>query len=222
MLNTLKASAWSAAHALGYDIHRSPDLRTVALASSLGTPRTGRHGFRPGQAGTAPRGARPLRAGPGRLRQQRPGLGQRRAAGRGDRGQRARRAAHPVARAPLGGKAPQRLLHDRARRGRGPDPHRHHGGARRGAVGDQRPQVVHLQRLGGRLPHRDVCHQPRRPSLCGLLHGPRPHRHARGRHRAGRADHGAPLPPLREVRGPLRDHLPRRARARREPRGQRG
>ena len=36
MLNTLKVSAWSAAHALGYDIHESQDLRTVALASSLG------------------------------------------------------------------------------------------------------------------------------------------------------------------------------------------
>ena len=36
MLNTLKVSAWSAAHALGYDIHKSQDLRTVALASSLG------------------------------------------------------------------------------------------------------------------------------------------------------------------------------------------
>ena len=36
MLNTLKESAWSAVHALGYDIHRSHDVRTVALASSLG------------------------------------------------------------------------------------------------------------------------------------------------------------------------------------------
>ena len=30
-LNTLKASAWSAAHALGYEIHKSQDLRSVAL-----------------------------------------------------------------------------------------------------------------------------------------------------------------------------------------------
>ena len=36
MLNTLKESAWSAVHALGYDIHKSQDVRTVALASSLG------------------------------------------------------------------------------------------------------------------------------------------------------------------------------------------
>ncbi len=79
-------------------------------------PRARGHGLRPGPAGPAPRGARPLLLGAGGLRQQRPGLGQRRAPGGGHRGQRARGAAHPVARAAPGGQAPQRLLHDRARR----------------------------------------------------------------------------------------------------------
>ena len=53
--------------------------------------------------------------GAGRLRQQRPGLGERRAAGRGHRPVRPRGPARAVAAAPLGGPAAQRLLDDRAR-----------------------------------------------------------------------------------------------------------
>ena len=60
----------------------------------------------------------------------------------------------------LDGTHAQRVLHDRAG-GRGrPDHDRHHGGPGRGRVGDRRPQVVHLQRLGGRLPHRDGVTNP--------------------------------------------------------------
>ena len=49
------------------------------------------------------------------------------------------------------------LLHDRARERRlGPALHSDHRHPRGRRVGDQRAQVVHLQRAGGRLLHRDV------------------------------------------------------------------
>ena len=49
------------------------------------------------------------------------------------------------------------LLHDRARPCRiGPALDRDRGRPRRGRLGYQRPQVVHLQRDRGRLLHRDV------------------------------------------------------------------
>ena len=108
-------------------------------------------------------------------------------------------------------------------RRRRPDAAHDAGGPRRRRVGDQRPQVVHVERLGRRLPHRDGRHQPRRAPVPGQLDDHRAHRHAR-------ASTSCATSPTMEhpddgtgaVRRSLGDHLPRRARAVREPRRQRG
>ena len=62
------------------------------------------------------------------------------------------------------GQARVGLLDDRARRRRlGPPLAADHRAPRRRRVGDQRPQVVHLERQAGRLLHRHVPHRgPRR------------------------------------------------------------
>ena len=78
-------------------------------------------------------------------------------------------------------------------RRRRPHDARRRGEARRRRVGDQRPQVVHVQRLDRRLPHRDGRHRPRRSPVPGALDDRRPDdRHAGRRHRARHPDDGAP------------------------------
>ena len=118
--------------------------------------------------------------------------------------------------------APLRLLDDRARRRRRPHAARHHRGARRRRVGDQRPQVVHVQRVDRRLPHRDGGDQPGRAPVPGQLDVHRPRRHPRGGDRARRADDGRAAPRHRPVRRPRRDPLQGRAHPVREHRRRRG
>src|ERR1700728_3714076 len=85
-------------------------------------------------------------------------------------------------------------------------------------MGDQRSQVVHEQRLGGRLSDRHVCDQPRCAPLPGLVDDHRAGRRAGGRDVARRADDGGPDPAFPEVRGSHGDPLHRRE----SPRGQPG
>ena len=186
------------------------------------SPRARGRGVRPGQARPHARDPRPDPVRPGGVRQQRPRLGQRRAAGHRHRVLGPGGAARAVAAAPAGRAHAQRVLDDRARGRRRPDHDHHHRGAGRGRVGDRRPQVVHQQRLGGRLPHRDGGDQPRRPPLPGVLDDRRPGRHPGGRHRPRRGHHGGSGRALREVRRPRRDPLPRGAGALREPGRARG
>ena len=175
--------------------------------------------LRPGEARPDARdpGRDAVRAGD--LRQQRARLRQRRAARR--RRQRGAEGALDAAAARR--RAPQRVLDDRARHRRlRPHAAQDARGARRRRVGDQRPQVVHVERLRRRLPDRHGRHQPRRAPVPGQLDDHRAHRHAGRRHRARRRHHGAPRRRRSALRRPLRDHLPRRARALREPGRQRG
>ena len=58
----------------------------------------------------------------------------------------------------------------------------HPGRARRRRVGDQRPQVVLVERQHLRLPDRDVPDQPRRRGVPALLDDHRADAHARGEH----------------------------------------
>ena len=72
------------------------------------------------------------------------------------------------------------VQHDRARHRRlGPDAARDPRGARRRRVGDQRPQVVLLQRLDRRLPDRHGGHRSRGPPPPARLDVHRRCRHAR-------------------------------------------
>ena len=108
------------------------------------------------------------------------------------------RAARTLAGAAAERRDPLLLRHDRAgRRELRRDQHRHPDRARRGALRDQRPQVVH--------------HQRRRPALQDL------HRH--GRDRSGRRGASPPLHGAgadgharRHGRAQPADHAPRRAR----------
>ena len=172
--------------------------------------RPGRAGVRPGQARTHARDPRhePVRAG--RVRQ--PGARLRQL--RDPRPGRDRRPEGAVAAPAAGGRPALGVLDDRARqRGQRPDaaadPRRR--GLRR--LGDQRPQVVLDQRLGGRLPDRDGGHRPGSAPLPARVDVHRPGRHA-GRHdRARRADDGAPVRALRLLRRARRDPVRGRARA---------
>ncbi len=116
------------------------------------------------------------------------------------------------------------VLDDRARCGRiRPDAVADLGCARRRRVGDQRAQVVHLQRIGGGLLDRDGGDQSRRPSVPGVVDDHRAGRRRRGwtivRDVATMEDPGHGVRALRE---PRRDSLRRRAGAGREPGGKGG
>ena len=76
----------------------------------------------------------------------------------------------------------------------GSDPTLLNDGRRQGRrrLGHQRPQVVLLQRLDRRLPHRHGRHRPRCAQVPEGLDVRRRRRHARRRDRARRGDHGAP------------------------------
>ena len=111
----------------------APLQEEVKRPGPVGLPsaaRAGRRRVRPGPARAHARDPRPDPLRPGGLRQQRPRLGQRRAAGHRHRGLRPRGAAGAVAAAAARRAAAQRVLHDRARRRRRPD-HDHHHGPRR-------------------------------------------------------------------------------------------
>ena len=127
----------------------------------VGRPPAAGHGrarLRPGEARPDARDPRPdactARASSATTRPTR----QRRA----DRRRRHRRAEGAVDAAAARRQVPLVLLDDRARRRRRPDAAHDDGRARRRRVGDQRAQVVLVERLDRRLPHRDGAHRRRR------------------------------------------------------------
>ena len=79
--------------------------------------------------------------------------------------------------------------------------------ARRRRLRHQRPQVVLVQRVDRRLPHRHGGHRPRRSPLPARLDVPRRRRHRGRRDRARRGDDGAPAP----TRSPSTATTPRSA-----------
>ncbi len=172
----------------------------------------GWHGLRAGAAGADARDPGAVAAGAGGVRQQCAGLGERGVAGGGYRGVGERGAAGAVVAAVAGWGAAVGLLDDRARHGWiRSDAVADVGGAGRRGVGDQRAQVVHIQRVRGGLPDRDGGDQSRRAPVLGVVDDHRAGRHAGRRHRAGRLDHGGPAHAVRALREPRRDHLHRRA-----------
>jgi len=125
-------------------------------------------GFRPGEAGTAPRDPRSFPARASGLRQQTRrtpatpsclaiGIEQ---SGREDHRE---RWLQPL----LDGTLRSAFSMTEPGAGADPTPHPHIGPCATATSGSSTPQVVHLQRIGGRLPHRHVCDQPRRPSYQG-------------------------------------------------------
>ena len=147
-------------------------------------PRTGTGwpGLRAAQTGAAERDPGALAVGVGRVRLPGPRHGQRR-----DH----RPLRHPRAEGALPAAAAQRrvlleLLHDRAACGRRPDALQDTRRQGRGRVGDQRVEVLLLQRQDGVVPHRHGGHQPRREPLQGDVDVPGADRHARRAHRAQR------------------------------------
>ena len=166
---------------------------------------------RPRRAGLRPGQARPHARDPGlvavraqRLRQPGARLGQL----RGPRAGRHRRAEGALAAPAAGGRPQVGLLDDRARdRGLGPDRAAHARRARRRRLGPQRPQVVLLERLDRRLPHRHGGHRARRPTPPARLDVHRAGRHPGRDDRPRRGDDGAPGRVLRQARQPRRDPL---------------
>ena len=143
-----------------------PDLRAAPEAGEgagpVGRPPPAgarRPGLRPGQARPDERDPRHVdlrlervRLPGARLRQQRDPRARRHARAEGA-------LALPAAR----GRAPVRVLDDRAGdAGLGPDAAADAGRARRRRLRPQRAQVVHVERLDRRLPDRDGRHRPRR------------------------------------------------------------
>ena len=165
-------------------------------------------GLRPGQARPHARDPRDVAVRAQRVRQPGARLGQ-----LGDpRAGRHRRAEGALAASAAGRRPEVRLLDDRARERRlGPDRAAHARRARRRRLGPQRPQVVLLERVDRRLPHRHGGHRPRRAPPPARLDVRRAGRHARRHHRARRADDGAPRRVLRQARQPRRDPLRGRA-----------
>ena len=172
--------------------------------------RARRPGLRPGQARADARDPRHLAVRAERVRL--PGAGLRQQ--RDPRARRHRRAEGALAASAAGRRPAVGLLDDRARhRRRRPDAAAHaRGSTRRRRVGDQRPQVVLLQRVDRRLPDRHGGDRPRRAAAPARVDVHRPGRHARREHRARRPDDGAPRGVLRQARRPRRDPLRGRAR----------
>ncbi len=220
-------------HAVGRDARRgAPDRGRPRSVPRAARPRAGEGA--PGRAVGAPparrlrrrrarlpgtglhvRGARLRRGSIGAVRRRRPQLGQ---------PVDPREVRHGTAEAALAAPADRRhdavgLLHDRARPARvRPPGAEDHRTPRWRYVGHQRPQVVHVERQAGRLPHRHVPHRGRgrwrRPQR---RHDPdhRAHRHAGREHRARHQRVGS-------GERPLRGHLRRCARAARERSGRAG
>ena len=183
-------------------------------------PRARRAGLRPGQARPDARDPRHAR----RTRRSRSATRRRTRATReilalaGTREQK-ERWLEPL----LAGDLQVGLLDDRARtRGLGPDDAADARRARRRRLGHQRPQVVLVQRVDRRLPHRHGGHRPRRAPAPARVDVHRPGRHARREHPARRPDDGAPAGGVRQARRPRRDPLRGRARPGGEPARRRG
>ena len=164
-------------------------------------PRTRRPGLRSAQARTDERNPGTRRLGAHGLRLPGAGLGQCRDPG-ALRNRRAEEAL-PAASARWGDLL--LLFDDRAARGRRPDPVHDARRARRRRVGDQRREVVQLERALRQLPDRDGGDRPERFPLRGHVDVDRAQRDAGREHRAQRGRrHGAGrrsqprLYPLRE------------------------
>ena len=82
---------------------------------------------------------------------------------------------------------------------------------RRRRVRHRRAQVVHLERVAGRLPDRDGRDRPRRAAPPARVDVHRPDRRARREHRARRADDGVPVRAQRRARRARGDRLRGRA-----------
>ena len=169
-------AATACARAIAAAAGGGPGAGPVGRASR---PRARRPGLRPGQARAD---ARDPRQQPDRAA----GVRQRRRRTRATR-RSSRSPARPSRRSGIcircwPATCAVRVQHDRARHRRlGPDAAADARGARRRRVGDQRPQVVHLQRLDRRLPDRDGGHRSRGAAAPARLDVHRRRRHARGR-----------------------------------------
>ena len=202
----------------GVHAHRPLATDRGEAAAAVGhapAARAGRPGLRPGEAGVDARDRRRERVGPDRVRQ--PGAGFRELRDPGPL-----RDAGPegaVAASAAGGPPAFGLFDDGARQ-RGLRSHFafHRGCAERQRVGDQWPQVVHVQRHDRGLPDRHGGDGSRRRALRAGVDD----------HRAGGCgwpEEGAQHPDYgRRARAlrlwPRRDSLRGRAGARREPTGQ--
>ena len=170
----------------------TPDARSIdplkergapeGLVGHPSRPRARRPGLRPAQAGAAQRDPRPLAVGADRLRL--PGTRHRQR-----RDHRALR--HAGAEGALPAPAARRravlqLLDDRTAGRRRSHPVQDQRGARRRRLGDQRLEVLLLQRQYRVVPHRDGGDQPRRQRLPGHVDVPGADRHARREHRPQR------------------------------------
>ena len=153
----------------------------------MGRPPAAGHGrprLRPGEARPDARDPRPAGLGPSIFGNNAPDSGNTELIAVGGTEEQKERWMQPL----LDGKI--RSCFSMTEPGAGADPTLldHHGGARRRRVGHQRPQVVLVERLDGRLPHRDGRdRRPRRHAVPGVLDVHRPDRHARREHRARRA-----------------------------------
>ena len=144
--------------------------------------RAGRPGLRPAQARAAQRDPRPLAVGADRVRL--PGARHRQR--RDHRPLRHRRTEGALPAATARRRAVLLLFDDRTTRRRRPDAVQDQRRARRRRLGDQRLEVLLLQRQNGLVPDRDGGDQPRRQRLPGHVDVPGADRHTGRQHRAQR------------------------------------
>ncbi len=160
--------------------------------------------LRAGETGADARNSRCLCLCSQRFREQRAGFRQCRAVGFG----RQRRTEAALDVSIVGRKTAQRVLNDRAGRSRRrPDPADHPGRTGRRRMGDQRPQMVHVQRLDGRFPDCHGGHRSGRGTASAGVDDRRTSRHSWSPDPARHPDHGAPVRTDRRARWACRDHL---------------
>ena len=194
--------------------HRRSAQAAGARPSAVGLPSRPRargRGVRPGQAGPDERDPRPVPVGPDHLRD--PGPRHRERRDHRPLRHRGPEGAVPAP-APRGGDL-LLLLDDRAPGRIGPRAVRDHRHPGRRRVGDQRVEVLLVQRPDLQLPHRHGHHRSGHRRLPRHVDVPRPDRHPRCRdrpqHRADggagtRARHARPHP-LRQARVPAESLL---------------
>ena len=195
------------------------EVKATGAVGRAPASRARRSGLRPGQAGPHERDPRhvDLRAAglrlPGaRLRQQ-----------RDPRARRQRGAEAALAGAAARRRAPLGVLDDRAGHARlrsdaAGDPRR----ARRRRLRPRRAQVVHLERVDRRLPHRHGRHRPGCAAASARVDVRRAGRRAGRDDRPRRPDDGASAAALRRPGRSLRDPLRGRPPRRRRPAGRGG
>ena len=204
-----------------------PDLRAAAGAGqgarAVGGapgPRAGRPGLRPGQARAHARDPRDLALRAQRVRQPGARLRQQRDP-RAGRDARSRRSA-TCTRCWPGDLKSAFSMTEPDSAGLGPDAAEDPRRPRRRRLRHHRAQVVLLQRLDRRLPHRHGGHRPRRAPAPARDDVPRARRHAGRDDPARRPDDGAPAGVLRQARRPRGDPLRGRPGPGRRPPRRRG